>query len=325
MDYFRITPLKRWTKERMREYLMNKGLSLNDTQIHSGSTFASARISTLRRIYGIPLGDQLYLIIRDRLEREEEIMYKKFNSMSPMANTNHALFTPPQLHQHTQHTPLTPLITRPTPPDTLNMSDIDLGAPAIQSNAADTTIHITKENVFPAPTQKTSTLTQLLAGNTTTPNLDQHQKEEERGSLSNPHQHQKEEERGSLSNPDQHQKEEYKFLDFRETDARAKAYFDKLREDRIKRDREYEDIRDREFINMHPPLLWQTYHIQYLLRSLGLPDELTMQPDDFIFMTAEEFEVKYPKHGDKLFVTIRAKFINPNIKKITKATITDCP
>lgn len=125
MDYFRATPLKKWNRDRMKEYFARKGIQLTRSQLHSGAAFSTARLRTLCRIYGTTLGEQLYLIIRDRLEREEEVMYKKISSTSPSTKSCSV--------------PGTPLSTIATSlsssQDRLSMSDLDLGAPAIPIEA----------------------------------------------------------------------------------------------------------------------------------------------------------------------------------------------
>ncbi len=60
----------------MGEYLANKGINLCTDHIHSGSVFCCAKLSNLKKIYGISTGERIYLIVHDRMEREDAINQK---------------------------------------------------------------------------------------------------------------------------------------------------------------------------------------------------------------------------------------------------------
>ena len=112
MDYFKTIPLRKWTKEKMQEYFANKDIILPITQLHSGLIFSTTRLATLCRIYGTIIGEKMYLIIRARMEREDDLIYKKNNKSSPI-------------------TPLTGFSNH-NAQEILSMSDLDLGSPLIQ-------------------------------------------------------------------------------------------------------------------------------------------------------------------------------------------------
>lgn len=291
MDYFKSTPLRKWNKDRIKEYFVKKGLHLTSAQLHSGATFSTARLNTLRRIYGNVLGEEIYLIIRERLEREEDTIYKKSLSASPaigssMPNTPLSLvpnYTPTTSNNNSQ--------------ELLSMSDLDLGSPVIKASSP-----IDKIASFPPP--------QLNISSNVQHSLKENPQE-------NPLK-----ENPLKENP---QEEPIKYLDFKETDERAKKHFGLINAERERQRQRAEDYINRTFIEEHPPLLWQPYHLQYLLKSLDLPTKLDISIDDFIFLTQEELEKLYPGRGEKLYLAIRSRFVDPNIKKIPiRKYLMDC-
>lgn len=276
MDYFRATPLKKWNRDRMKEYFARKGIQLTRSQLHSGAAFSSARLRTLCRIYGTTLGEQLYLIIRDRLEREEEVMYKKISSTSPSTKSCSV--------------PGTPLSTIATSlsssQDRLSMSDLDLGAPAIPINAPEKELEKALE-------KKEGTLK---------PELEKHEEPEIQKEAPN-----KNEIRNGT--PDKNEV--------------IKKEIDCIILERQKRTEEIEDYYSKKFIKEHPPILWQQHHLQYFLKILELPAELTIPVDDFIFLSQEEFDTIFPGKGASLYASLRSRFVNPNIKKIPISNLRD--
>lgn len=151
MDLFRTTSIRKWPKESMREYLAQKGISIKDSQTHSGATLVSAKLSTLKQYYGIELGERLYLIIRERIEKEDEITKKKMLSSPIMIPTDH--FTPPSpsvlsstppssLPSFSLPSSLPPLslpTLSPSPPHLLVLSDLDLNSGSPPSTHSPTT------------------------------------------------------------------------------------------------------------------------------------------------------------------------------------------
>lgn len=241
MDFFKSTPIRQWSKEKIREYFNNKNIHLTDVQLHSGATLTSARLSTLRRIYGIALGERIYIVLRDRIEREEDIIYKKYSGSPNFIGT-----------------PLGSILSESTN-ENLVMSDIELGSPLCKPS---------RLACIPPP--------QL--------SLESHRAP----------------------------------INKKETDS-SFIVPSKPRENAL--DRKIDDYLYKQFINKYPPLLWQQYHLQYLLRSLGLDPDISIHVDDFIFLSEDELEFLYPNNGDKLFTAIRSKFINPNIRKLEKKLI----
>lgn len=305
MDYFKSNPLRKWNKDRIKEYFTTKGLQLTPSQLHSGATFCTARLSTLRRIYGNQIGEKIYLIIRDRIEREEDILYKKSLNASPMVGPSTPLSSISSMPTYTPNTPNTPNAT--TSQELLSMSDLDLGSPIIQSGSP-----IDRVAAFPPPQLNSSS------------NIQQTKDKKEEPLQTIESQRKKEEPLQTIEPPRQ-KENQTKYLDIKETDARAKRHFELIESEHERRRQHAEDYLNRIFIEEHPPLLWQPYHLQYLLKSLGLPTNLDISVDDFIFLTQEELEKLYPNKGEKLYLAIKSKFVNPSIKKIPiKKYPTDC-
>jgi len=285
MDYFKSTPLRKWNKDRIKEYFTTKGVHLTSAQLHSGATFSTARLNTLRRIYGNQIGEKIYLIIRDRIEREEDTLYKKSLCASPMVGPSMPSMPSTPLSSvpnYTPNTPNTPNANNSTnSQELLSMSDLDLGSPVMKAGSP-----MDRITSFPPP---------QLNNASNTPEKEPIKEEQP------------------------------KYLDFKETDERAKRHFDLIEAERQRQRQRSEDYLNRTFIEEHPPLLWQPYHLQYLLKSLDLPTKLDISVDDFIFLTQEEMEKLYPDKGEKLYLAIRSKFVNPNIKKIPiKKYLMDC-
>lgn len=273
MDYFKSTPLRKWNKDRIKGYFTTKGVHLTSAQLHSGATFSTARLNTLRRIYGNVLGEKIYLIIRERLEREEDTIYKKSLSASPMVGPSMPSTPLSLVANYTPNTPNTPNANNSTTSqELLSMSDLDLGSPVMKAGSP-----MDRITSFPPP------------------QLDNASNTLQKESI---------------------KEEQQKYLDFKETDERAKRHFDLIEAERQRQRQHAEDYLNRTFIEEHPPLLWQQYHLQYLLKSLDLPTKLDISVDDFIFLTQEELEKLYPGKGEKLYLAIRSRFVNPNIKKI---------
>ena len=239
MSIFNTTSILTWSHEDIKMYFMKKGIELTDSQLQSGNTLANTPLIIFKKYYGNALGSKLYLIIRERIEREAALVFKKSNS-SPIINTPST-------------SPDTPLSTYNLEGH-LTLSDLNLGEPAIQ-----------------------------VSKNTEVQD---------------------------------------NMLDFKETDSRAAAYYDKLKKEHAKN--KHNELK--EFIDTWPPLLWQPRHLQFFLNSLEFSDDVTktIPVDDFIFFSIEEFENIYPTRGLALYNAIRSKFPNPNIKKIIKQPFSGC-
>jgi len=241
MDYVRTLPIKRWSAEQVNAYLKNKGI---DNVSLTGQVISTMKLSTFRRTYGLELGDQLYLVIRDRVEREEELVSKKL-SESPLMRQPISMPPTPKLSGVSASSQMTnimpsPLSSFPHNPlpssNVLAMSNLDLNAP----------------------------------------------------------------------------------LDFKQTDARAREYFDELLNKQliarqIIATREYD-----KFIAKYPPLLWQQYHLHRFLETINIRD-FDIPVDDFIFYSADELEKIYPNKGLHIYDAIRSRFVNPRISKIKPA------
>jgi hypothetical protein len=112
-----------------------------------------------------------------------------------------------------------------------------------------------------------------------------------------------------------------KSLDFKQSDDRAIAFFTKQRDLEIAKLEKAHDIRLNDFIDKHPPLLWQDNHLEHFLKSIGVDTSInvTLPPvDDFIFMSAIELDAIFPKTGTMIYTKLRARFVDPNIKKLPK-------
>ena len=209
---------------------------------------------------------------------------------------------------YTPNTPNTPNAT--TSQELLSMSDLDLGSPIIQSSSP-----IDRVAAFLSPQLNSPTIQQT-----------KDKKEEPLQTIESQRKKEEQKEEHLQTIESLRQKEnQIKYLDVKETDERAKRHFELIESEHERRRQHAEDYLNRIFIEEHPPLLWQPYHLQSLLKSLGLPTNLDISVDDFIFLTQEELEKLYPNKGEKLYLAIKSKFVNPSIKKIPiKKYPTDC-
>ena len=83
---------------------------------------------------------------------------------------------------------------------------------------------------------------------------------------------------------------------------------------------------DDEFINKHPPLLWQEQHVRRFLKRIGIVimDNIQFSDiDDFIMSDSSEFENIFPKMGIYIYEKIRERFIRKDIKKLPKIPSND--
>jgi hypothetical protein len=107
MEYFKSTALQNWPKEKVQEYFAKKGIYISLDQVYPGMSYANARLITLRKLYDVETANKIFLLIRIRVEREEEILNQSYRNFSNL-------------------TPLTPRVEGISYPLDLSMSDIDL-------------------------------------------------------------------------------------------------------------------------------------------------------------------------------------------------------
>lgn len=73
-NYFTTTPLVKWSNIKSLEYINDR---LKDrsplTHLIDGKWLSSAKLRQYRSLFGKTLGERIYIIIRDRIEREEQI------------------------------------------------------------------------------------------------------------------------------------------------------------------------------------------------------------------------------------------------------------
>lgn len=95
-----------------------------------------------------------------------------------------------------------------------------------------------------------------------------------------------------------------------------------------------EKIQLREFINKHPPLLWQMKHFNYFLETLSINIEISVDVnvDELIFYDADNFERLFPRYGNLIYEKLRERFIKKDIvyikpteRLIDKPTIMHIP
>lgn len=80
--YFNTTPLYKWDHCKCMEYFNTKhGIDLSKANVN-GRWLSTAKLRQLRQTFGKPTGEKLFIIVRDRLEREEDIA--RTPSPSPM-------------------------------------------------------------------------------------------------------------------------------------------------------------------------------------------------------------------------------------------------
>lgn len=86
IDYFLTTPLKQWSNARIMEYLLNKHINLTTSEkelITSNKVdFNNPKIKLFRKLF-IVNGVNIYLVIRERIEKEESLQNKLLSSISP--------------------------------------------------------------------------------------------------------------------------------------------------------------------------------------------------------------------------------------------------
>lgn len=75
----------------------------------------------------------------------------------------------------------------------------------------------------------------------------------------------------------------------------------------------FEKMQLREFINNHPPLLWQIDHFNYFLETLSIINKINTNVDELIFYTPEQFDKLFPGKGKLIYEKIRDRFIKKDI------------
>jgi len=263
--YFNTTPIKKWTTIKLQEYL-SKYLTIHESKLimHTGESIEKMHLKKYREEYGNVLGNKLYLIIRNRIEKEEELTKNIWTACK--------LTTLPIIQS------TSPIIQSTSP-------IIQSTSPIIQSNTS--SIYSTNLSDFMLePGIITNEFKISLLENNT--QLNTYYSEINR-------------------------------LD-------ANQYFE-LQESISKRRRiRAENMFDDEFINKHPPLLWQEQHVRRFLKRIGIVimDNIQFSDiDDFIMSDSSEFENIFPKMGIYIYEKIRERFIRKDIKKLPKIPSND--
>jgi hypothetical protein len=202
----------------MHDYLVKHGVILAKEQLQSGSSFATLRLASFRQIYGAEQGAAIYLIIRERVEREEDIINRRIVVQPLNVWPGHL----------PAFSPATPTFSPLTPSS--------VGSSSSSGSAASTMSEFSLSDGLPVDVPS--------------------------------------------------------FL-------------------------------DRQFIQQHPPILWQLHHLHYFLETFGIPkgylEKLKIDVDSFIFMSETDYELLFPQLGKKIYNALRNKFVDPTIRYIKPA------
>lgn len=128
MDYFKVTPMRKWTKEKAILYLNKKGITVDLSVVASGHYLATVKLTTLRKTLACAIADKVFLIIHERLEREEEVNQRK-----------------PALRNNYGESPVSTGSGR----SSNSMSELDIGPPAISSSQSSPSSY--SVNILPPP------------------------------------------------------------------------------------------------------------------------------------------------------------------------------
>lgn len=73
--YFKTTPLHKWNTTQCVEYFKSKHrIDVTAPNQPDGRWFSTAKLKQLRSVFGKSTGEKVYIIVRDRLDREDEVL-----------------------------------------------------------------------------------------------------------------------------------------------------------------------------------------------------------------------------------------------------------